>query len=256
MQIVSLTTDYGTKDYYVAELKAAILSINLNTHIIDISHEIDRFDIVQASFYLTNAITSFPAGSIHVIGVNCNYKKKSEYITFEYKGQFFIGPNNGVFSLMFEDLDTSIVYIISPPHKENVQVKDIFAHAVGYISHGLPIEEIGPTLVNFNKNLNIKPVVTSNQIRATIIHIDHFENVVVNLKKDQFEKLKNGRPFELYYRQHDPITTLSNEYGDVSIGDPLAFFNSTGYLEIAINMDKASTMLNLFKNEMIQINFL
>lgn len=255
MQIVSLTSDYGTKDYYLAELKASILNGKNDFSIIDISHEIDRFDIVQAAFYLNNAIKSFAKGSIHIVAVNCNYKRNSEYICFERDGHYFIGPNNGVFSLMFEDLDESKIYCITPINSENQSVNAIFAHAAAYLGHGLPIEEIGMPVHVFNSKLVIQPVVTSNQIRATIIHIDHFENVIVNLKKEQFEKVRNNRQFDLYYKPRDPITFLSKDYGDVAIGDPLAFFNSSGYLEIAINMDKASTMLNLTKNEMIQINF-
>ncbi len=255
MQIVSLTTDYGSKDYYVAELKASILNGKNDFYIIDISHEIDRFDIVQAAFFLSNAMPSFNEGSIHVVAVNCNYKRKSEYICFEKQGHYFIGPNNGIFSLIFNDLKSEEIFVISPPDNGNLSVNSIFSHAAAYIGHGLPLAEIGEPVQHFNTKLVIQPVVTSNQIRATIIHIDHFENVVVNLKKDQFEKVRNDRKFELYYKPNDPITFLSKDYGDVAIGDALAFFNASGYLEIAINMDKASSMLNLMKNEMIQINF-
>jgi S-adenosylmethionine hydrolase len=256
MQIVSLTTDYGSKDYYVAELKASVLSKKSDFTIIDISHDIDRFDIVQAAFYLQNAVSSFLSGTIHILAVNCNYKRKSEYICFLKDGHYFIGPNNGVFSLIFTDLDETGIYTIQHPDNDPVTVNEIFSHAAAYIGHGLPLEEIGTATLNFNKKLTIQPVITSNQIRATIIHIDHFENVIVNLKKDTFERVRNNRRFELYFKPNDPITFLSKDYGDVSIGDPVAFFNSAGYLEIALNMDKASTMLNLLKNEMVQINFI
>jgi hypothetical protein len=256
MQIVSLTTDYGSKDFYVAELKASIISKKADTNLIDISHEIDRFDIVQAAFFLTNALNSFPSESIHVVAVNCNYKRKGELICFKKDDQYFVGPNNGIFSLIFDDLDETHIFVIKSPNDENNSLAEVFSHAVAYIGHGLPIEEIGPVVENFSCKLVIQPVATSNQIRATIIHIDHFDNVIVNLKRELFEKICNGRKFELYYKQNDPITFLSKDYGDVAIGDPLAFFNSSGYLEIALNMDKASTMLNLYKNEMVQINFI
>lgn len=255
MQIVSLTTDYGSKDFYIAELKASLLNAKNDFNIIDVSHEIDRFDIVQAAFYLSNIINSFRQGTIHIVAVNCIYKRKSEYICFEKNGHFFIGPNNGIFSLVFDDMDEKTVHLIAPPDSEKLNINHIFSHAAGCIAHGLPLSEIGPPVPGFNAKLVIQPVVTSNQIRATIIHIDHFENVVVNIRKELFEKVRNNRRFELYYKPNEPITFLSRDYGDVAIGDPLAFFNSAGYLEIAINMDKASSMLNLAKNEMIQINF-
>jgi S-adenosylmethionine hydrolase len=148
-----------------------------------------------------------------------------------------------------------MIYQVESPDPENSNVNTIFSHAAAYIGHGLPLEDIGAKIAQFNKKLVIQPVITSNQIRATIIHVDHFENVVINLKRDLFEKVRNNRRFELYFKPNDPITFLSKDYGDVSIGDTLAFFNSSGYLEIALNMDKASSMLNLQKGEMIQINF-
>ncbi len=255
MQIVSLTTDYGSKDYYVAELKASILASKSDMTLIDISHQIDHYDIVQAAFYLNNAKNSFPSESIHIVAVNCNYKRKNRFLCFRRNGQYFIGPDNGVFSLIFDDLDKEEVYIISPSDNGNSSVNSIFSHAAAYIGHGLSLEEIGPKAENLNIKLKIQPVVTSNQIRATIIHVDHFNNVIVNLKKDFFEKVRSDRKFALYFKPSDPITFLSKDYGDVAVGDTLAFFNSAGYLEIAINMDKASSLLNLSKNEMVQINF-
>ncbi|MBK9042190.1 MAG: SAM-dependent chlorinase/fluorinase [Saprospiraceae bacterium] len=96
---------------------------------------------------------------------------------------------------------------------------------------------------------------TNSQIRATIIYVDHYDNVIINLRKEDFEKIRQDRKFEIYYKQHDPINYLSRNYGDVAIGDPVAFFNSSGYLELAINMGKASSVFNLHRNENIQINF-
>lgn len=255
MQLVSLTTDYGSKDYYVAELKASILTGKSDFSLIDVSHYIDQYDIIQASYYLSNCIPSFPAGSIHIVAVNCNYKRKSRYLCFRREEQYFIGPDNGVFSLIFDDMDKEDVFVIQPPDNGNSSVNAIFSHAAAYIGHGLPLDEIGQKAENLNLKLKIQPVITSSQIRATIIHIDHFGNIIVNLKSETFEKVRNNRRFELYYKPNDPITFLSKDYGDVAIGDVLAFFNSAGYLEIAINMDRAASMLNLSKNEMIQINF-
>jgi S-adenosyl-L-methionine hydrolase (adenosine-forming) len=255
MQIVSLTTDYGTKDYYAGELKASILSVRPDTTLIDISNDVDPFDIVQAAFFLRNALPSFPKGSIHILSVHSNYKRKSEYIAFTRDGHFFIGPNNGVFSILFEDIDPSSVYLLNHAEKFLMPLHRIYADACAYLSHGLPIDEIGPAVISFQQKSIIQPVVTSSIIRATIIHIDRFENVVVNLKQDLFEKVRNGRSFALYYKQYDPITFLCRDYGDVALGDPMAFFNAAGYLEIAMNMDKASSLLNLYKNEIVQINF-
>lgn len=255
MALVSLTTDFGLKDYNVAKLKSAIFHHIKQVQIVDISHHIDKFDIVQAAFYLQNVIPSFPENTIHAVAVYSHYKKNSEIITFNKNGQYFVGPNNGIFSLIFDDLDPKKIYKVDAPHDKANSTISVLAHAIAYISHGLPLAEIGPIPEQFYQKMLLKPVLTQHQIRAAIIHIDNFENVIINLKRSEFESLRAGRSFELYYKQNEPITILHNHYGDVPIGDPVAFFNSSDYLVIAVNLDKAASLYNLHKNEMIQIYF-
>jgi len=256
MQIVSLTTDFGTRDYYVAELKGILLTKNSQFNIVDISHEVNAYDIVQGAFFLKNVIGQFPAGSIHIVAVNNNYHRHSEYVCFKKNDQYFIGPNNGLFTLLFDQLQPAEVFRISPEQDSSLHYYELYAYATDYISRGLPIENIGPSVVETNEKLELRPVVTTNQIRATIIHIDVFNNVIINLRKDQFEKVRAGRSFELYYKQRDPITTLNNTYSDVAVGETVIFFNTAGFLEIAVNLGNASTTFNLNRNETIQINFL
>ena len=110
-------------------------------------------------------------------------------------------------------------------------------------------------MINFNEKVNLKPFWTLNQIRGTIIFIDSFENVVVNITYTEFEKARNNRNFLLFYKQKEPISLISADYFDVGIGEVLVKFNTEGYLEIAINMGKAASYLNLKVNETIQINF-
>lgn len=255
MQIVSLTTDYGLKDYYVAELKASLLSNVNDLNIVDISHQIEPFDIVQAAFFMKNIWSAFPKGTIHVVAVNSIYKKGSEQICFERNGHFFVGPNNGIFSLVFEDLDEQTIAEIALPEVSSAPTHTIYAYAVTALVRGLLPLEFGRICEEFVRKLTIQPVITGHQIRATIIHIDHFGNVVINLTEQQFEKVRAGRKFQLYYKPSDPITQLSRDYGDVPVGDAVAFFNPAGFLELALNMERASELLNLQRNEMVQINF-
>lgn len=255
MQIVSLTTDFGVKDYYVAKLKGQLLQQKKDIQLIDISHYITPYDIIEAAFFIKNIYPHYPEGTIHVVAVNNVYRKKNEYLVFKNEGQYFIGPNNGIFSLIFEHLTAENVFVINDMSSQAFQYEELYARTVGYISAGLPIEEIGPHPTEFTQRLELKPVVTQDQIRATIIHVDHYDNVIVNIKKDEFERIRQNRDFRIYYKQHDPINYLSRHYGDVAIGDPLAFFNASGYLEIAVNMGRAGALFNLHRNENIQINF-
>lgn len=255
MQIVSLTTDFGNQDYYVAELKASILHKQSDVQIIDISHQIDYHDIVQAAYFLENTYKRFPEGTIHIVAVYSYFSAENEFIAFQRDGHFFVGPNNGVFSLLFEQLKPDKVFAIDKSKIKDQTLSGMLSHCVGCISHGLPLSELGAHSEHVVERIGIKPVVTGSQIRATIIHIDHNENVVINVTKDYFEKVRNERSFSLYYKQNDPITKISNHYSEADIGEVVCIFNDAGYLEIAINAGRAASLLNLRKNETIQINF-
>ena len=252
MQIITLTTDYGYTDYYVAELKGALYSKAKDINIVDISHSIDSYDIVQASFFISSVFEKFPENSIHILSVFNYYDEQVEHLMLKKDNHYFIAPNNGVMSLIFKDLDKGEMVVIN---SDSNSLAEKVSHAVAMINHGMPLVEIGIPPDNFVTKMGIQPVITSSQIRATIIHIDHYENVVVNLKKDLFEKIRNNRPFSIYYKQTEPITGLSRNYGDVDVGETMCLFNSASYMEIAVNMGKASTMYNLNKDETIQINF-
>lgn len=253
MQIVSLTTDFGIADYFVADLKASILTQYAAVQFVDVSHQIASHDIMQAAYYLQNVQKSFPVGTIHIVAVYNYYEPKSKFIAFEREGQYYLGPNNGVFSLVFDDVDPSKVREID--FGDDLSLTKVFSNAVALISNGIALDDIGPVIDDFHTKLSISPVITQSQIRATVLHIDHFNNAVINITQPQFERIRNGRQVEIYYKQTDPIRKIYNHYGEVAVGEVLALFDSTGYLVIAINMDRASEQLNLIKNETIQINF-
>lgn len=255
MHVVTLTTDFGKKDYYAATLKGAILKNSKDVQLIDISHQISPYDIVEGAFFISNAYRHFPAGSIHVAVVNDYSLKDHTYIVFEKEEHIFIGPDNGLFSLIFNG-ETFPVYQIEVENIHNADIQSLIGHAVAYLTHKLPLEEIGTRKESLHQKIGLRAVTTSNQIRATITHVDQFGNVIVNLKKEHFDKVRNNRSFEIYYKSRDPIGTISSNYNDVSVGDVLCMFNSAEYLEIAINMGNANELLNLNKNETIQIDFL
>mgnify|MGYP001550137169 CR=1 FL=1 len=255
MQLVSIISDFGTRDYYAALLKASILNLNSDIQIVDVTHEIDTHDIRHAAYVLNATAKRFPEGSIHIVAVNNYYDADFEFIIFEYKGHYFIGPNNGIFSLAFDSIDEDEIYKIVLDEDE-ASLFDLIAHAASLISRNLAITEVGIPLNNFDKKLDIQPVVSNNEIRATIIHIDKYENVILNVHREFFEHARKGRDFELFFKFYNPITEISQLYSDVAIGEPVCLFNSANYLEIAINMGKAASQLDLMKDETIQIKFI
>ena len=255
MRAVTIISDFGIKDHYAAQLKGAILTHHAGLQIIDVSHQVDTHDIRQAAYFLKAIHKKFPVGTIHIVAVNNYYKHDYEIICFEYKKHFFIGPNNGVFSLAFDSVDEEHIYKILLDEDEK-NLFNLIGHGVGLISKGLSITEVGPPLNHYDKKIEVQPVITDDEIRATIIHVDKYENIILNIHREYFEYVQKGRKFEIYFKYFDPATAIKKTYSAVPVGEVVCLFNSANYLEIAINMGKAASLLDLHKDETIQIKFL
>lgn len=252
MQIVTLTTDFGLEDYYVAVLKGVMLQRNPGIQIIDITHKVKPYDIVQGAFVLKNAFHNFPEGTIHVITVNSSTEEHS-YIAFEHLGYRFIGPDNGIFSLMFSDIPDA--YRLEYDRDCSFPLKEMLAEATDHLLCGKPVFEIGLPASTVERRIALQPVISTSQIRGSVIYVDHYENVVVNIPKELFERVRNGRRFAVFFKRHNPITRLCQHYNEVAVGETLCLFNSANHLEIAINMGKASSMLGLKLDEVVQVDF-
>lgn len=255
MTIVTLTTDFGLQDYYAGALKGALLRFGPAIQLVDISHNIKPFDIVQGAFVIRNAWTEFPPGSIHLIGVNCVYDPKFRFLIARKDGHFFLAPDNGLLTLLFEQLPEADIRELPAPAGQHFPVKQSFADAVGYLTSGKPFEALGSPAGPILERISLQAVIMPGRIRGTIIQVDNFENAVINIRRDVFEKNANGRAFSLFFKRNDPITRLCNNYCDVPVGEPLCLFNSAGFLEIAVNMGKAATLLGLKTEDVVEVVF-
>ncbi|MEZ4967752.1 MAG: SAM-dependent chlorinase/fluorinase [Saprospiraceae bacterium] len=255
MQFVTLTTDFGTQDFYTGALKGALLRRHPALAVVDISHHIKPFDIVQGAYVLQQAWREFPEGAIHLAGINCVYGEGYRFVAARYEGHFFLAPDNGLLSLLFPQIDPADLRNLPASQEEHFAVKNIFADAVAHLAGGKPFEELGEFAAPLLERISIQPVITPTRIRGTVIHIDQFENVVVNIRRETFEKTLNGRPFNLYFKRNDPITRLSGNYCDVPVGEQLCLFNAAGFLEIAVNMGKAATLMGLKVEDVVEVVF-
>lgn len=256
MNIVTLTTDFGWQDYSVGIIKGCILSTGFPVIFADLTHDIENYNIVQASYTLKNTYANFPEGSIHLISVHNFYKKHPRFLVVYQDGHYFVGPDNGIFSLMFEQPLEEVYELTCAEASEVLGVKNVFAQAVSYLLSGSPLADIGQAVPQILQRLSLQPITGKDQIRGSVIHIDNYKNVVLNITRELFERICQKRKFELYFKRYDPITTISQNYADVPIGEVLCLFNSAGLLEIAVHMDKAATLFGLEIDEAIQIDFI
>lgn len=256
MTTVTLTTDFGNKDYYAAVLKGALVKEAgaEKIQIIDITHEVKSFDIVQGAYILKNAFPHFPEGSIHIITVNNAHGNRPSYIAFKKDKHFFIGPDNGLFSLMFDSLPANFYELELLDGMGNLESKTI-AKAVKDLTSGKPISEVGSFIEDIIQRLSLQPVISNQQIRGAIVYIDHYGNAVLNISTELFKRVRHGRDFKMYFKRHDPITKVVRHYQEVEVGETVCIFNSAGLLEIAINMGRASELLDLAVGETVEVNF-
>jgi hypothetical protein len=255
MQFVTLTTDFGTQDYYTGALKGAVLCKSPDARLVDITHEIKPFDIVQGAFVVANVWSEFPEGTIHLIGVNCVYQPEFRFVALRHGGHYFIAPDNGLLTILFPGAGQENLRSLPADVNTHFAVKNVYAAAVEHLMQGLPFSDLGTFPPPIVERISLQPVILPDRIRGTVIHVDHFDNVVVNIRRDLFDEMVKGRPFSLYFKRNDPITELSGNYCDVAVGEQLCLFNTAGFLEIAINMGRAATLLGLKADDTVEVVF-
>ncbi len=203
MAIITLTTDLGYKDFYQAALKGSILNTLPQVNIIDITHEIEAFNISRAAFILKNSFYYFPVGTVHLIGIDTVYSESNKYLAIKYRDHFFVGSDNGIFSLIFEEAPQEIVEINIMQDLKflHFPLADIFVKAACHLALGKPLIEIGIATEEIEQRMNLHPVIEKNQIKGSVIFVDSFENVVTNVTKEMFTKVQNGRNFTLFFKR-------------------------------------------------------
>ena len=264
MKIITLTTDMGLKDYYVASVKGAILSELSDVNIVDISHQIASFDIAQASFVIKNCYNDFPKGTIHIISISPGNSSDTKHLLVENFGHYFIGADNGIFSLLFDKLPDNI-FELTIREEENTQcfpTKNVFAKAACHIARGGTPEIIGKRTTEIKKRQLFRATVENHVIKGTVAYIDCYGNIITNISKDIFQEVGKGREFRIYLtRAGYMITKIHQQYSDVPEGEKIAIFSSSGNLEIAINKGVegsgggANKLFGLKINDTITIEF-
>lgn len=251
MAIVTITSDLGYGSYSLAALKGAILGQSeQGIQLIDVACNVKPFNIVEGAFVFSHAWSFFPENSIHLLHINPFYSKNYKLIILEKSSQFFIAPNNGILPLIFDDLPESTFY--EDTFKNAGELYRTYGGIVQKLMNGLPISE-GTTEIY--QRISLQSVMSKDSIRGTVIFIDHFGNLVTNVRKEQFEKLRKGRSFAVYFRHKDPITQIREHYHQVQLGEELCRFNSAGLLEIAINLGNAHQSLEINQDDIIQVDF-
>lgn len=247
MSIITLTSDFGQKDYLVGAVKGQLLRINPEFNLIDISHELAPFNYMQVAYTCRNSIWNFPDQSFHLLLVNLFEVKPRQLLFIYHREQYLLCADNGLISMI---IDEKPELVISLPLEENAVKNTLYCaslmgKAVNRLLNGESLEKIGIPEPEYLEKTLIKPILDTNWMEGHILFIDNFENVVIDITREQFEERRQGRKFQIAFKRDEIIDQISETYAEVAEGEKLALFNSAGYLEIAINKGNAAGLFGL-----------
>ena len=256
--LITLTTDLGTRDFYVGAVKGALLTAIPDAQLVDISHNIDPQNVLHGAFVLKNSYRHFPADTLHLIGVNTFHDGDSSVLVIQHEGHSFIGHDNGLFGLIWDDVMPKDIFRITPlpdDTEHRLPLSRLFVHAAKHLTAGGSAAAIGVKIKEYRKMMQGKPIVATNFIKGSIIYFDRFGNAMVNIRREEFDRERKGRSFLIIFKRYTDVESLSLNYASVEESEKLCFFNSAGYLEIAINKGNARHLLNLSEGDFVQIEF-
>ncbi len=252
MSIISLLSDFGHKDPYVAEMKAVILSINPQARIIDISHEIEKFNIRMGAYVLASATPYFPANTINVAVVDPGVGTKRRSIIAETKHSLYVGPDNGLLMLAAHKEDIINVYnILNPKYmisniSKTFHGRDIFAPAAAHLTRGIKPSDFGPAIDDYIFPEFAEPHTKGGELVGEVLHMDNFGNLISNISAEALEQygVRDGDSLLVTLGDKTLNMLFCSAYGEVPAGTTLALIGSSNFLEVAVNQGSAS---NVFK---------
>jgi hypothetical protein len=274
MSIITLTTDFGHKDYFVGALKGKILSEHKEAVIVDISHEIDLFNTLEASYCIEAAYHNFPKGTIHIIGVDSERVGDTQHIAMQWDDHYFICADNGILNTLIQKKIPQKIVAITIHDRLNINASDmdVFVAVACHIARGGLLNVIGKEIPTLKPVSVLTSSITDDlsEIKGQIVYIDSFGNCVTNISYKQFNETIRGRKFEIVIK-NKKFSRLHKNYSDFPVsdvkqlkdleGDFLALFNENGYLEIAIyksnpkTVGSAATLLGLHFRDTVSIKF-
>jgi hypothetical protein len=253
--IITLTTDFGTSDSYVASMKGAILKRNPDVTIIDLSHEIPHANILDGAFFLASTIPFFPEATIHVAVVDPGVGTERKPLISKIAGQTIVHPDNGLLTLLMEEYELEKSNVISNPIFMHDKIsptfhgRDIFAPAAATLASGVSPDEAGPSFTELVRIPLPIPEKDHKKITGSIIHIDHFGNAITNITSEHLESFSQP----VVRVSSNTFNLIHRAYGQVADGRPLALVGSTNRLEVSINKGHAADRLSIFVGEKVTV---
>lgn len=255
MPIVTLLTDSGESDHYVASIKARILSTNPGINIVDITHKIGSCDIGHAAYVLRSVFREFPKGTVHLVAVNAIGAKGDPPIALQLEDHYFVGSDNGLFGLISEKSHQYIAQLNSiNTVSSTFPERDIFAPAAAKLASGVSLTDLGKPLPGFKRMIDRQVKATKKQITGQVIRVDGAGNLITNIPKEAFDILSKDKGYTIQFGG-EKFRRIHSQYNQAEEGECFILFNSLGLMEIGIYKGNASELLGLEYDSMVNVIF-
>ncbi|MFN0169369.1 MAG: S-adenosyl-l-methionine hydroxide adenosyltransferase family protein [Bryobacteraceae bacterium] len=246
--VITLTTDFGLADHYVGTMKGVIVGIAPAARVVDLSHEVSAYRVSSGGFVLAQAYRYFPPKTVHIAVVDPGVGTSRRPILMEAAGQYFVGPDNGIFSMVFSREPGHKVRAVTAekywlrPVSQTFHGRDIFAPTAAHLAAGVPPARFGKLIDDYLRPLSERPVRTARRgWTGAILHVDRFGNLITNFEFDEFPQIGAGR-FEMQVGLQI-VRQFVHNYAECPHGEPCLISGSSGYLEVSVNQGSAARQL-------------
>jgi S-adenosylmethionine hydrolase len=247
--IITLTTDYGTADHLVGTVKGVILKIQPEAQIVDINHNVVAYDVLDGALAIGSAYSYFPAKTVHIVVVDPGVGTPRRPILVSAGNQYFIAPDNGVLSLIYEREDPFVVRHINAEHyflrpiSPTFHGRDVFAPVAAWLSKNWQTEAFGEVIDEFTRFALPRPKTEAKELRGAVLRVDNFGNLMSNiLPSDLPESMRQPGAIKMSVAGK-PVGKLVETFADGPQSEPVALVGSAGFIEIAINRKSAAKAL-------------
>ncbi|GEO03498.1 hypothetical protein AAE02nite_11620 [Adhaeribacter aerolatus] len=253
MALITFLSDFGYTDHYVAAVKASILKISPHAQILDISHQIEPFNIAHGTYVLQSVFQDFAEGTVHLVAVDSQGSADGRYHAIKYKNHYFVAADNGILSLLTDSqpevaVDLDVTGVLSHPAKE------VLGPAAAFLAQGGDIRELGQETTGMRELLNRQLRLSDHSITGHVIHVDHYGNLITDITQDSIDAIGHDRHLTIRFGR-ETVDRISPNYNTVDEGDSVCVFTSAGRLAIGINKGNASELLGLHYDSRVDINF-
>ncbi len=257
--LVTLTTDFGLDDAYVAAMKAAMLAVEPDLRLLDVSHAIEAQDVLGAAFLLRQVAPLTPPGTVHLVVVDPGVGTDRQALAARCGDHLFVGPDNGLVALIWDEVEPDEVVVLDRPafwhsHAPSATFhgRDVFGPVAAHLASGRSLTEVGTPTARYQRLHWAHPIADDEGIQGWVVHVDRFGNAVTNIPRALLDAEPRSRTAKCYVGA-TILEGIHETYGDVPPGEPLALIGSAGLLEIGVNGGDASTLFSIPKGSRVSL---